>query len=586
MNIQKRILKSQELARIGKLDEAIGLLNEVIKKFPSQPRAHSMLGLFYIYKKQIDLAKDHLEKSLSILFDPTTAENLIVLMMQTQSWTVAHQWSTKLIESRKHKVNHLINHAIILREIGHIQESEDCYQTIINKYPNNIEAKISYGFTLNKLEKFDEAIAIYHQGLLIDKKNYSLLYNLGISYLNHYDYDNALIYLNLAKEENNNSVDLWLTLAVCQAKKRDFREAFESVSFAEKIQPNNPLIPFQMGTLFMQQDNNDEALKFFKKALEYNPNHIETLFHIGLIKLKQEKYQEATHYYQNRTIRKNNRIGKFNDMSLPILDKNTDLIVAWEQGIGDQILLISLIEEIKDKVKSITYISQDKLYPLLKLNYPDLTVIKESESDEFIEKNSNYKKINMGSMMGYIDDWKLFFRKSHTWTVDQKLKKYYENKYKPKNQILMGISWMSANKKIGDEKTIPLHEFTQLIADRQVVSLQYGNVQDEISNVNSKQKCNIMHDQDLDYYDDLNGLAALVSICDVVITCSNVTAHIAGRLGVKTYLITPKNFGNIWYWNSDNKGISKWYPSVQIFRQTTDGVWAEEIEKIKDLLTS
>jgi hypothetical protein len=146
-------------------------------------------------------------------------------------------------------------------------------------------------------------------------------------------------------------------------------------------------------------------------------------------------------------------------------------------------------------------------------------------------------------MMGYIDDWKLFFKKFHTWIVDQKLKKYYENKYKPKNQILMGISWMSANKKIGDEKTIPLHEFTQLIADRQVVSLQYGNVQDEISNVNSKQKCNIMHDQDLDYYDDLNGLAALVSICDIVITCSNVTAHIAGRLGVKTYLITPKNFG-------------------------------------------
>ena len=586
MNIQKKILKSQELARIGKLDAAIDLLNEVITKFANQPQAHSMLGLFYILKKQAHLAKDHLEKSLSILFDPTTAENLIVLMMQTQSWELAHQWSKKLIESRQYKVNHLINHAMILREMGNVMESLDYYQTTINKYPNNIEVKISYGFTLNKLEKFEEAIAIYHQGLVMDKKNYSLLYNLGISYLNNYDYDNALIYLNLAKEENKNSVDLWLTLAVCQSKKRDFEKAFESVSFAEKIQPNNPLIPFQMGTLYMQQDNNDEALKFFKMTLEYDPHHIEALYHIGLIQLKQQRYQEAIPYYQNRTIRKNNRIGKFNDMSLPILDKNTDLIIAWEQGIGDQILLISLIEEIKDKVKSITYISQDKLYPLLKINYPNLTMIKESESDEFIGKKPNYKKINMGSMMGYIDDWKLFFKKSHTWTVDQKLKKYYKNKYKPKTELLMGISWMSANKKIGDEKTIPLYEFTELIADRHVVSLQYGNVQNEISEINSKQKCNIMHDQDLDYYDDLNGLAALVSICDVVITCSNVTAHIAGRLGVKTYLITPKNFGNIWYWNSDSESFSKWYPSVQIFRQTTDGVWSEEIKKIKDLLIS
>lgn len=586
MNIHKKLLKSQELAKIGKLDEAINLLNEVITKFPSQPQVHSMLGMFYILKKQTHLAKDHLEKSLSIQFDLITAENLIVLMMQTQTWEVAHQWSKKLIERGQHKVNHLINHAIILREIGHIQESIEFYQITINKYPNNIEAKISYGFTLNKLGKFDDAIAIYQQGLLKDKKNYSLLYNLGISYLNNFDYDNALIYLNLAQEENKNSVDLWLTLAVCQSKKRDFKKAFESVSFAEKIQPNNPLIPFQMGTLYMQQDNNDEALKFFKKTIEYDPHHIEALFHIGLIQLKQEKYHEATAYYQNRTIRKNNRIGKFNDMSLPKLDKNTDLIIAWEQGIGDQILLISLIEEIKERVKSITYISQDKLYPLLKINYPNLTVIKESESDEFIGKNPSYKKINMGSMMGYIDDWKLFFKKSHTWNVDQKLKKYYENKYKPKNELLMGISWMSANKKIGDEKTIPLYEFTELIDDRYVVSLQYGNVQDEISEINSKQKCNIMHDQDLDYYDDLNGLAALVSICDVVITCSNVTAHIAGRLGVKAYLITPKYFGNIWYWNADDEGFSKWYPSVQIFRQTTDGAWSEEIKKIKDLLIS
>ena len=584
MNIQKKILKSKELARTGKLDEAIYLLNETITKFPRQPEAQSMLGMFYIFKKQTHLAKDHLEKSLSIVFDPITAENLIVLMMQTQAWKKAYEWSKKLIEDGQHNIKHVINHAMILRELGQIEESLDCYQAAINKNPNNIEVKISYGFTLNKLGKFDEAIEVYHHGLLIDKQNYSLLYNLGISYLNNYDYDNALHYLNLAKAENKNSVDLWLTIAVCQSKKRDFTNALESVTCAEKIQPNNPLIPFQMGTLYMQQDNNGEALKFFEKALEYDPHHIESLFHIGLIKLKLGKYTEAAPYYQNRTIRKNNKIGKFNDMSLPILDKNADLIIAWEQGIGDQILFISLIDEIKDKVNSVTYISQDKLYCLIKDNYPEIKVIKESEADEFINYHKDYQKINIGSIMNYINDWNLFFKKFHSWKVDIKLKQYYQKKYKAKNELLMGISWMSANKKIGDEKTIPLYEFSELIANRKVVSLQYGNVQDEISEINSKQNCNIMHDQDLDYYEDLNSLAALISICDFVITCSNITAHIAGRLGVKTYLITPKNFGNIWYWNSDNKGFSKWYPSVQIFRQSIDREWSAEMRKIKNLI--
>ena len=480
-----------------------------------------------------------------------------------------------------------INHAMILREIGCIRESLNFYQTTMDKYPSNIAAKISYGFTLNKIEQFDKAIEVYQQGLLKDSKNYALLYNLGVSYLNIYDYDSAIKYFKLALIQSTSSSELWLTMAACQLKKRDYESAIQSINQAEKIQPDNPNVPFQMATILVQQNKNKEALEYFNKALDIDENHIESKYQIGLMKLKEEKFHEAMNYYKYRTVRKINRIGKFNDLNQPILDKETDLIISWEQGIGDQILLLSLIPEIKFLVKSIIYISQDKIYILVKENYPEIKVIKESESYEFLKGNPNYQKINIGSIMGYINDWNLFFKKFHIWRkVDQKLKKQYENKYKPKNELLMGISWMSANKKIGDEKTIPLNEFTELIVDKHVISLQYGDVQDEILEINSKERCNIMHDEDLDYYDDLNGLFALVSICDFVITCSNVTAHIAGRLGIKTYLITPKNFGNIWYWNADNEGFSKWYPSVQIFRQTTDGAWSKEIKKIKDLLTS
>ena len=38
---------------------------------------------------------------------------------------------------------------------------------------------------------------------------------------------------------------------------------------------------------------------------------------------------------------------------------------------------------------------------------------------------------------------------------------------------------------------------------------------------------------------DFDGLAALKASCDLIITISNVTTHISGALGSKTWVIIP-----------------------------------------------
>ena len=394
MFIDRKFTKAEDFAKKGKFDQAIKLLNDVLKKFPKQPQAHSMLGMYYIFLKQNQYAKKHLIEALLVNFDNTAATNLVSLLIQQKLWKEAYQWSQKILENKLYHVGNLINHAIILRENGMINKSIFLYEKIISENPENIEVKISYGFTLNKLEQYENAINIYRQGLIIDPVNKNLIYNLGITYLNNYDYDNAIHFINLALEYNRNSIDLWLTLSVCQSKKRDFIAAMESIEQAEKLQFKIPLIPFQRGTLLMQQDKNEEALMQFMTALQYDSNHIESKYHIGLIKLKQEKYKDANSYYKYRTIREYNRKGKFNDFELPKLSKESEVIVSWEQGVGDEILYLGLIENIRSQVKSISYITQDKLYDWVKLNLTDINVIKESKSREFIKHNPSYIQLN------------------------------------------------------------------------------------------------------------------------------------------------------------------------------------------------
>jgi hypothetical protein len=74
----------------------------------------------------------------------------------------------------------------------------------------------------------------------------------------------------------------------------------------------------------------------------------------------------------------------------------------------------------------------------------------------------------------------------------------------------------------------------------------------------------------IDLYNDLDSTASIIKNCDVVITCSNTIAHLAGALNKLTIVILPFGFGNLWYWKEFSEN-SYWYPSVLIFRQEKYG---------------
>ena len=79
----------------------------------------------------------------------------------------------------------------------------------------------------------------------------------------------------------------------------------------------------------------------------------------------------------------------------------------------------------------------------------------------------------------------------------------------------------------------------------------------------------------------MRSLVMLAAIL-VVVTSSNITAHIAGGLGVKTFLFVPFSRGRLWYWHDEGKSI--WYPSIRIFRAESAGEWGAIFEKIAKVI--
>ena len=78
-------------------------------------------------------------------------------------------------------------------------------------------------------------------------------------------------------------------------------------------------------------------------------------------------------------------------------------------------------------------------------------------------------------------------------------------------------------------------------------------------------------------FKDFSDTAKAIKAMDLIITVDTAVAHLAGALGIKTFLMLP--YSTDWRWFSDTK-TTPWYNSVEIFKQTDTISWEKPIEDI------
>ena len=118
---------------------------------------------------------------------------------------------------------------------------------------------------------------------------------------------------------------------------------------------------------------------------------------------------------------------------------------------------------------------------------------------------------------------------------------------------MIGLSWVSKAPVGGASKSARLADFEALLRlpNCRFVDLQYGDTGDERAALARDLGIVVERLADIDNTNDLDGLAALMSACDAVVTVSNTTAHLAGALGRPTFVMVPHGYARIWYWFHD-----------------------------------
>ena len=72
--------------------------------------------------------------------------------------------------------------------------------------------------------------------------------------------------------------------------------------------------------------------------------------------------------------------------------------------------------------------------------------------------------------------------------------------------------------------------------------------------------------------------AAVMQNMDLIITVDTSLAHLAGGLGVPVWVILP--FPAEWRW-LQNTNDSLWYPTMQLFRQQSNGNWDTVVKELR-----
>ncbi len=132
---------------------------------------------------------------------------------------------------------------------------------------------------------------------------------------------------------------------------------------------------------------------------------------------------------------------------------------------------------------------------------------------------------------------------------------------------LIGIAWGSLNIY---KDTPGIDDWRQFFARTSAgfVSLQYGDVDTTLLGFRRGSSVSIVHDRSVDQLIDMDRFASQVASLDGVVTVSNTVAHVAGALGVPTFVLLDGQFKRSWPGFGPD---APWYKKTRLSRRNHSG---------------
>lgn len=483
-------------------------------------------------------------------------------------------------------------------------------QKLLEHEPDNIEFLLLMGEGLMRTEKFTEAVTFFAKVVEKDNSNLRALVNFGAALLRNRRLEEAKDIFMYALELDSKNIEVYINLTSVYQSLSQPEKALQIAFKVIELDPGSFMAYNNLGCALGDVHRLNDAKEAYITSNLINPNYLPTIINLAQIEVKSGDHLRGVELYESALNNKNISQGEKDVISYYLshsylyfgqLEKGWDFfdfgfsdllptgayrslrkftqprwdgdfneirkILVWrEQGLGDEILFSTCLQDMHDTNLDIIFECDPRLVGIFQRMYPRFEIRGESiNANNYSSMNDFELHVPIGSLPKYfrrniVDFNKKIPKFSPLETavnfISQKLQKY-------SNKILVGICWRSG--KLSIERNLnytALSDWGPLLTDPRYkfVNLFHDDCENEIQAVEQKFNIEILRWQDIDLKNDLETVLALVSQLDCVVSVGTAVSVIAAAAGVNTLVLLQRS----WVLLGQNDQYP-WFPSARPF---------------------
>jgi tetratricopeptide (TPR) repeat protein len=568
----------------GQLPQATALLEKVLSAQPRNFDALHILGVVRAMEGRPGQAVDLFRKALTLnknhSFLQFNMAKALAEMGRDEEALVHHRWATRLAPDHAEA---WLNFGLSLLNLGQHEEAAAAFEKATAINPRYAAAWSNLGLARNRLGTSQQALEALQRALDLQPDLAEAHNNLGTVLDELERGEEALASYDRALQLKPGYAEAWLNKAVKLADLNRGDEALVCFDRAIELSPRPAKAWNYKATCLLSLGRTQEAIAGFRQALSLQPDYPSAEANLGQLLLQagdfgagwdmlEQRWRAGDEAPQAISTRRPRWSGAPSDRR----------VLLWgEQGIGDQILYSSILPDLRGLPGKKLVAVDKRLLALYARSMPEFEFVDLAQVNDDLAFDEH---LPLGSLP------QLFRRSIESFAAgrhpflqaDPARVQGLRAQIARPGKLVCGVSWSSTRKIIGKHKSINLEQMLLPLASAGLhfVDLQYGDTADEREALKMRHGIEVQKVEEIDNFSDIDGLAALIQACDLVISTSNSTAHLAGALGKETLLLLPSGKRKIWYW-TEFDGRNLWYPTVRAYTQTVPGQWEQPVAELR-----
>ena len=515
-------------------------------------------------------------------FNAHAHDLLAVISSKTKLWDEALLYANKAISLDKNNGEFYTHRAIIYKNLKFFEDAISDYQQAVLLLPRSTEPLYNFAILFMEMGDLDKALELNKKAARLDPNNIHIANNLGSILQKLGLFEQASLSYKKSLKINTDQPHIYNNLSGALAESDRILESLKVCSDAIERWPNYPEIYNAKANALMRLNKIDEAIEASEMTIKLQPNHSQAHYTKGICLLSQNKFIEGWDEYTWRTKRESfwpkRSYNKPEWSGGPL--KNKTLLIHWEQGYGDIIQFVRYLEILKYVIEKdekhhnarVIFDCPKNLLRLFKNNF----IV--DDIDDWGDSPPSFDfYIPLMGLAKYFTKTEEEIPKTTYITnhIDSSIEvpKVNERSFK------VGLTWSSEHKDTYRRKVCSLSKLSKLFKNLNCTfyGIQFGNEHNQL-----ERYTHLSNVFDLgDKLGDFAHTAAIINQLDLIISIDTYIVHLAGAMGIKTWVLFP--FSPDWRWQL-NRSDSPWYPSIKLFRQPKPGDWNSVVLNIVNTL--